>query len=242
MVIAHCIMRKRSLYSAQVSPVVAPTPDRMRLQHGLKRSFDVLGAASALVLLSPLIAVVALLVRVRLGSPVIFRQVRPGIQARPFTMFKFRSMADAYDGRGRLLPDAERLTPFGRWLRRTSLDELPELVNVLRGDMSLVGPRPLIMEYVERYTPDQSRRLDVRPGVTGLAQVSGRNALSWEERFELDVEYVDRWSLWLDVTILARTIATVLRRDGISADGHATMPEFLGSTRRTHGVSHDLGR
>lgn len=201
----------------------------MWLQRSIKRWFDIVGSAAALLILSPVLIVLAVLVRWRLGSPVLFSQTRQGYKGRPFTILKFRTMTDARGPDGRLLPDAQRLKPFGRFLRASSLDELPELVNVLRGEMSLVGPRPLIMAYVERYTPEQARRMDVPPGLTGLAQVSGRNALTWEDRFAIDVEYVDRWSLALDLAIVVRTFAAVLRRSGISAEGHATMPEFMGS-------------
>lgn len=194
----------------------------------VKRAIDVVGAAVALIILSPVIAATALLVRVRLGKPFIFAQDRPGRDAKPFTLFKFRTMRAAYDADGHALPDEHRLTRMGRLLRSTSIDELPELVNVLRGDMSLVGPRPLLLSYVDRYTPDQARRHEVRPGITGLAQVSGRNALSWEERFELDVWYVDHHTTWLDLRIMMKTIARVAGRKDIALDGHATMSEFLG--------------
>ena len=193
-----------------------------------KRAFDVALAALALVVLSPVLLVTAVLVRRKLGAPVLFRQTRPGLLGEPFEILKFRTMTDAVGPDGELLPDEERLTPFGQLLRSTSLDELPELINVIRGEMSLVGPRPLIMRYLERYTPEQARRNLARPGITGLAQVRGRNALSWEERFALDVRYVDGWSLGLDLRILAETVVAVLRRDGISAEGHATAPEFMG--------------
>lgn len=189
-------------------------------------------AAAALVVLAPVLGGVALAVRRRLGSPVLFRQTRPGKDGVPFEMVKFRTMTDARGPDGHLLPDADRLPPFGRWLRSTSLDELPELWNVLRGEMSLVGPRPLLTRYLGRYTPEQARRHDVRPGITGLAQVSGRNAISWDDKFALDVQYVDRVSLGLDLRILWQTVAGVLRRDGISAAGEATMPEFLGTALR----------
>ena len=169
---------------------------------------------------------VALAVARKLGRPVLFRQTRPGLYGAPFGMVKFRTMTDVRDASGALLPDAERLPPFGRFLRSSSLDELPELWNVLRGEMSLVGPRPLLMRYVARYTPEQARRHDVRPGITGLAQVSGRNAISWDDKFGLDVQYVERCSLRLDAWILWKTVAQVVRRDGISAAGEATMPEF----------------
>ena len=194
-----------------------------------KRALDVLIAAVALALLSPLVLAVALAVRLRLGSPVLFRQQRPGLSGEPFTILKFRTMKDATDAEGRPLPDAERLTPLGRILRATSLDELPELVNVIKGDMSLVGPRPLLMQYLERYTPEQTRRHEVRPGITGWAQVHGRNALTWEEKFDLDVWYVDNRTLWLDLRILAMTVASVLRREGISQPGSATAEEFTGT-------------
>ena len=194
-----------------------------------KRLFDAAVAAAALLLLSPLIAAVALAVRVKLGSPVLFRQVRPGLGGRPFELIKFRTMLDAQDAEGHPLSDAERLTPFGRRLRSTSLDELPELWNVLRGDMSLVGPRPLLMQYLDLYTPFQMRRHEVRPGLTGWAQVNGRNALGWPERFALDVWYVDNRSLLLDLRILFITVGRVVGRKGISAEGEATMPYFQGN-------------
>jgi sugar transferase EpsL len=197
----------------------------------IKRAFDVVIATMVLIIASPLLLLVALAVRVNLGAPVLFRQRRPGLGGRPFTMVKFRTMRDAVGRDGRALPDADRLTPFGKLLRSTSLDELPELWNVLRGDMSLVGPRPLLMEYLDRYTPEQARRHDVRPGVTGWAQVHGRNAVSWEERFRLDVWYVEHQSLSLDLQILVRTFTTVLRRTGVSAQGEATMSVFEGSAR-----------
>ena len=197
-------------------------------RHGGKRLVDVILTAFALVLLSPVLVVLAVLVRWRLGSPVLFRQQRPGLHGRAFTLLKFRTMTDARDAAGNLLPDEQRLTSFGRFLRRTSLDELPELLNVLKGDMSLVGPRPLLMQYLDRYTPDQMRRHKVRPGITGWAQINGRNALSWEEKFALDVWYVDHLSLWLDLKITLLTMWKVLRREGISQEGFATMPEFMG--------------
>lgn len=193
-----------------------------------KRAFD-LGLVLPLgALLLPVGLLLAGLVRLRLGSPVLFRQVRPGLDAEPFTLYKLRTMRDLRDARGDLLPDEERLTPLGRFLRRTSLDELPTLWNVLRGDMSLVGPRPLLLEYLPRYSPEQARRHEVRPGITGWAQVHGRNTLSWEEKFERDLWYVDRLSFALDLRILGRTLLSVLRREGISAEGHATMPPFRG--------------
>lgn len=197
----------------------------------MKRAFDVVLASAALVLLAPVLLFIALWVWRRLRRPMIFRHTRPGLHGRPFQLVKFRTMTDARDASGRLLPDEDRLTPFGRFLRSTSLDELPELINVLRGEMSLVGPRPLLMEYLELYTPQQARRHEVRPGMTGWAQVHGRNALSWEEKFALDVWYVDHRSLWLDVKILLATVAAVLRREGVTAEGSATMPRFRGPER-----------
>ena len=194
-----------------------------------KRLLDIAGAILGLGLLGLPMLIVAFLVRIKLGSPVIFRQIRPGLHGKPFVLYKFRTMTDARDEDGNLLPDELRLTPFGKFLRSTSLDELPELFNVLKGDMSLVGPRPLLMQYLERYTPEQARRHEVKPGITGWAQINGRNALSWEEKFEMDVWYVDNWSIWLDLKILLLTLIKVLKREGIHADGHVTMPEFFGS-------------
>jgi sugar transferase EpsL len=194
-----------------------------------KRALDVVGAGAGLALLSPVAAGLALLVRVRLGSPVLFKQVRPGLHGELFEMLKFRTMTDERDAQGKLLPDERRLTEFGRWLRSTSLDELPELWNVLKGEMSLVGPRPLLVEYLPRYSRFQARRHEVRPGITGWAQINGRNAISWDEKFKLDVWYVDNLSLRLDLQILAATVAKVFRRDGISAEGEATMPRFMGT-------------
>lgn len=194
-----------------------------------KRAFDIVAAGSALLVLSPALLGVSFLVRKNLGSPVLFRQVRPGLNGKPFEMIKFRTMLDAVDAGGNILPDSERLTRFGRFLRSTSLDELPELWNVLRGDMSLVGPRPLLMEYLPLYSPEQARRHEAKPGVTGWAQINGRNAISWEDKFKLDVWYVDNQSLWLDIRILLLTVKKVVVRDGISADGEATMTRFTGS-------------
>jgi lipopolysaccharide/colanic/teichoic acid biosynthesis glycosyltransferase len=194
----------------------------------LKRAFDIVASASALIVLAPVLGAVALMVRLRMGSPVLFRQTRPGLGGKPFGMIKFRTMRHAVGPDGEPLSDEERLTPFGRWLRATSLDELPELWNVLKGDMSLVGPRPLLMEYLPLYSPDQARRHEVRPGLTGWAQINGRNALSWDRKFELDVWYVDRHNLWLDVKIMLLTILYILTRDGISAPGSATMDKFTG--------------
>lgn len=195
-----------------------------------KRLVDVVGSALALVAVSPLLATLTALVRTRIGSPVLFRQFRPGLKGEPFRLLKFRTMTDDTTPDGVPLPDEERLVGTGRWLRRWSLDELPELWNVLVGEMSLVGPRPLLMEYLPRYTDDQARRHDVRPGLTGLAQIAGRNDVSWERRFELDVWYIDNWSIWLDVRILATTIRQVRTGRGVSQEGHATMRPFEGST------------
>jgi lipopolysaccharide/colanic/teichoic acid biosynthesis glycosyltransferase len=195
----------------------------------MKRLFDLLASAIGLLILAVPLAVLAWLIRRKLGSPVLFTQVRPGLHGKPFRMVKFRTMKDELGPDGALLPDAQRLTPFGRFLRASSLDELPELWNVLKGDMSLVGPRPLLMEYLPLYSPEQARRHEVRPGITGWAQVNGRNAISWADKFALDVWYVDHRSMWLDVQILWRTVRKVLVRDGISAAGEATMSKFTGS-------------
>ncbi len=194
----------------------------------IKRLIDIFVASSGLILLSPVLATVAILVRRKLGSPVLFRQVRPGKGGKPFEMMKFRTMTDERGADGELLPDEQRLTPFGQFLRSTSLDELPGLISVLKGDMSLVGPRPLLLEYLPLYSPEQARRHNVRPGITGWAQVNGRNALSWDEKFELDVWYVDNQSLWLDIKILFLTVKKVLVREGITAEGEATMTKFTG--------------
>lgn len=195
----------------------------------IKRLFDLFASFFGLLVLSPIIAIVAWKIRKNLGSPVLFKQVRPGKDGKPFQLVKFRTMRDAVDAAGNPLPDSERLTPFGNWLRSTSLDELPELWNVLKGDMSLVGPRPLLMEYLPLYNAEQYRRHDVRPGVTGWAQVNGRNAISWEEKFKLDVWYVNNQTFWLDIKILWLTVKKVLVRDGISAVGEATMSKFTGT-------------
>jgi len=194
-----------------------------------KRLFDLTLSSAALLVLAPVFLLLMLLVRFKLGSPIFFTQVRPGLNGKPFTMYKFRTMKDERDAEGNLLPDAQRLTSFGKFLRSTSLDELPELINVLKGDMSLVGPRPLLMEYLPLYTSEQARRHEVRPGITGWAQVNGRNAISWEEKFKLDVWYVDNQSFWLDIKILLMTVGKVLKRDGISAEGEATMQKFRGN-------------
>ena len=201
----------------------------------VKKAFDIVTTVVLLMVLSPLLCVVAFLVAVALGTPVFFSQQRPGWKGRPFRLIKFRTMTDARDAEGSLLPDSERLTRFGRFLRAASLDELPELFNVLKGDMSLVGPRPLLMQYLDRYTPEQARRHEVKPGITGWAQVNGRNAISWEEKFALDIWYVDNCSLRLDIKVLWMTLAEILKRDGINQPGQATAEEFLGGGRRAEG-------
>lgn len=198
----------------------------------LKRLLDIIIAFLALILLSPLYFYVAYKVKKNLGSPVLFRQVRPGLYGKPFEMIKFRTMKDAIDANGQLLPDSERLTPFGRMLRSSSLDEMPELWNVIKGDMSIVGPRPLLMEYLPLYSPEQAKRHDVRPGMTGHAQVNGRNAISWEEKFKLDTWYVENQSIWLDFKIMFKTVHKVLAKDDISAEGEATMTRFTGSQNK----------
>ena len=203
-------------------------PSQRRHDH-VKRAFDLALTLAGGVVLVPVCLVLALLVRRRLGTPVLFRQDRPGLHGEVFTLYKFRTMTDERGSDGELLPDAERLTPFGRFLRSTSLDELPELWNVLWGDMSLVGPRPLLVEYLELYTPEQARRHEVRPGITGWAQVNGRNDMSWGDKLALDVWYVDHRSLWLDLRILARTLRVAVTRQGVSRSGHATAPRFTGS-------------
>lgn len=195
----------------------------------LKRLLDIIIASIALILLSPLYALVAYKVRKNLGSPVLFRQVRPGLHGKPFEMIKFRTMKDAVDAQGNPLPDSERLTPFGKMLRSTSLDEMPELWNVIKGDMSVVGPRPLLMEYLPLYNEEQAKRHNVRPGMTGHAQVNGRNAISWEEKFKLDTWYVENQSIWLDFKIMFKTVHKVLAKDDISAEGEATMTKFTGT-------------
>ena len=195
----------------------------------LKRVCDVVIASTALLLLSPLYAYVAYKVRKNLGSPILFRQVRPGLHGKPFEMIKFRSMKDAVDENGNPLPDSERLTPFGKMLRATSLDEMPELWNVIKGEMSIVGPRPLLMEYLPLYNVEQAKRHNVRPGMTGHAQVNGRNTISWEEKFKLDTWYVENQSLWLDFKIMLKTVQKVIAKEDISAEGEATMSKFTGS-------------
>jgi lipopolysaccharide/colanic/teichoic acid biosynthesis glycosyltransferase len=198
-----------------------------------KRVFDLLLTIPGLLLISPLLGILTLVIRSRLGAPVLFEQIRPGLRGTGFKLYKFRTMNDARSADGRLLPDEARLTGLGRFLRSFSLDELPELLNVLRGEMSLVGPRPLLMAYLERYTPEQARRHEVLPGMTGWAQINGRNAITWEQRFALDVWYVDHWSLILDVRILGITFLKAARREGISPPGQATSAEFMGSTERS---------
>ncbi len=193
-----------------------------------KQLIDLLLAISALIFLFPVLLLVAFFVYLKLGRPILFHQERPGWQGRPFTIYKFRTLTDGRDVRGNLLPDAERMTPFGRFLRSTSLDELPELFNVCKGDMSLVGPRPLLMQYLDRYTPVQMRRHEVKPGITGWGQINGRNTLTWEQKFSQDVWYVDNQSLWLDLKIIVLTVWKVLAREGISQPGQTTMKEFMG--------------
>ncbi|WP_284702829.1 sugar transferase [Peribacillus simplex] len=195
----------------------------------MKRSFDFICSFSGLIILTPVIIIIAILVRLKLGSPVIFKQQRPGLHGNSFFVFKFRTMTDERDENGELLPDHVRLTLFGQVLRNLSLDELPQLINVLKGDISLVGPRPLLIEYLELFTPEQARRHEVRPGITGWAQVNGRNAISWEDKFKLDVWYVDNRSFWLDMKILFMTVLKVFNSEGISQTGHVTMEKFKGS-------------
>jgi len=200
-----------------------------KLRFCVKRAFDVAVSGFLLIVLSPLLFIIAIAIVADSGLPVLFVQTRPGYKGKPFRIYKFRTMKDLRDKDGNLLPNELRITPLGQFLRSTSLDELPELFNVLKGDMSLVGPRPLLMEYLPLYTPEQMHRHDVRPGITGLAQVKGRNLLTWEEKFELDTYYVDHWSLWMDFKILLLTLWKVLKREGISHQGYATMPRFTGS-------------
>ncbi len=194
-----------------------------------KRTLDVIASLLVLIAVFPILTLLWVMVSLRIERPAIFRQTRPGKDGKPFEMLKFKSMISANDASGKLLPDSLRMTVFGKWLRKSSLDELPEFWNVLKGDMSLVGPRPLLMEYLPLYTPSQNRRHELRPGITGWAQVNGRNAISWEEKFELDVWYVENQSFWLDIKILFLTVRQVLKRDGIASANHATMPKFQGS-------------
>jgi len=194
----------------------------------IKRSIDIILSIIALIFLAPLYIIIVILIRLHMGSPIFFRQKRPGMHGKPFTLYKFRTMRDIFDEDGNLLPDSDRLTRFGKFLRSTSLDELPELFNVLRGEMSIVGPRPLLLQYLDRYTPEQARRHEVKPGITGWAQVNGRNAIDWEDKFKLDVWYVDNQSFRLDLKIIGLTIWKILKREGISQAGQATMEEFMG--------------
>uniref|UniRef100_A0A7C3RL94 Sugar transferase n=1 Tax=Dictyoglomus thermophilum TaxID=14 RepID=A0A7C3RL94_DICTH len=194
----------------------------------IKRLIDVIGSLIGLTISSPLIIIISVIIYFTMGRPIFFKQIRPGLNGKPFVIYKFRTMLDLRDENGNLLPDEKRLTPIGKFLRNTTLDELPEFWNVLKGDMSLVGPRPLLMEYLDRYNPEQARRHEVKPGMTGWAQINGRNTISWEEKFKLDVWYVDNWNILLDLKIVFLTILKVIKREGISAEGHATMPEFKG--------------
>lgn len=203
-----------------------------------KRCLDIVVAGLGLIVISPVLIVLAIMIWIQMGRPVMFKQMRPGLQGRSFFMYKFRTMTDERDGNGVLLADEMRLTRLGRFLRSSSLDELPELFNVLKGDLSLVGPRPLLMQYLQRYTPEQARRHEMKPGITGWAQVNGRNALSWEEKFALDVWYIDHCSLWLDVKILFMTAIKVFQREGISAEGAATMQEFMGYYEKQYSKLH----
>lgn len=200
----------------------------MSFQHVVKRLVDIVCSGLGLIIISPILLIVSILIRIKLGSPIFFTQDRVGKDGRIFKMIKFRTMLDATDKWGEPLPDEDRLTPFGKMIRSTSVDELPELINVFKGDMSLVGPRPLLVEYKELYSPEQFRRHEVRPGITGWAQVNGRNSISWKERFELDVEYVENFNLFIDIKILFMTVFKVLKKDGISQDGHVTMEKFNG--------------
>lgn len=205
-----------------------------------KRLFDLFATILVLCLLSPLLVLIAILVLIFHGKPIIFHQIRPGLKGSPFKLYKFRTMTNAHNFDGTLLPDEQRITRLGHLLRSTSLDELPELINVLQGEMSLVGPRPLLMQYLERYSPEQARRHDVLPGITGWAQVNGRNAIDWENKFRFDVWYVDNWSIVLDIKILILTILKVLKREGINQPGHATAEEFMGNTNSTHKDSKNI--
>lgn len=201
----------------------------MKFQNVVKRTIDIVCSGLGLIILSPILLITAMLIRIKLGSPIFFTQDRVGKDGKIFKMIKFRTMLDATDKWGEPLPDEERMTPFGKFLRSTSIDELPELINVFKGDMSLVGPRPLLVEYIELYSPEQFRRHEVRPGITGWAQVNGRNSLSWSDRFKLDVEYVNKYNLFMDIKILFMTVFKVLKRDGISQEGHVTMEKFNGN-------------
>ncbi|MGD1041778.1 MAG: sugar transferase [Sedimentisphaerales bacterium] len=207
------------------------------MHHFVKRLFDIITSAAGLIVISPLLVVLAVLVRLKLGYPILFCQQRPGLGGKTFVIYKFRTMTDQCDASGNLLPDSQRLPAFGRFLRSTSFDELPELLNVLKGDMSIVGPRPLMMRYLSRYTTEQARRHEVKPGITGWAQINGRNAISWEDKFKLDVWYVDNWTLWLDMKIILKSVWMVITREGITQQGRATMDEFIG-TRPNDTVEH----
>lgn len=206
----------------------------------MKRAFDVSFSLSCLTLLSPLMCILAVMVPIQMGKPILFKQTRPGLNGKPFTIYKFRTMRDLRDQEGRLLPDEERLTPFGCWMRKYSLDELPQLFNVVKGDLSVVGPRPLLMSYLPLYSPEQARRHEVKPGITGWAQVNGRNALSWEEKFALDVWYVDHWSLLLDVKILWMTVIQVFHAEGISMDGYVGAPLFTGQKEKATRANREV--
>ena len=210
-------------------PSIKPPLKFLQVKKMLKRLLDIIIASTALIILSPLYVFVAYKVKKNLGSPVLFRQVRPGLHGKPFEMIKFRTMKDALDAQNNPLPDSERLTPFGKMLRSSSLDEMPELWNVIKGDMSIVGPRPLLMEYLPLYSPEQAKRHDVRPGMTGHAQVNGRNAIGWEEKFKLDAWYVENQSVWLDFKIMLKTVKKVLAKDDINAEGEATAAPFRGN-------------
>jgi len=201
------------------------------MKNTVKRLFDLIVSAGMLMILSPILLVLYVLCKIKLGSPAIFAQERPGLNGEVFKMYKFRSMTEEKDAEGNLLPDEIRLTTFGRKLRAISLDELPELINILKGEMSFVGPRPLLVKYLPRYSKEQARRHEVKPGLTGWAQINGRNAIDWDRKFELDLWYVDHWSLTLDFKILCMTVAKVIKRDGVSAEGQATMGEFMGNKR-----------
>ncbi len=199
------------------------------MRHFLKRLFDIISSAAGLIVISPLLVVLAVMVRLKLGSPILFRQQRPGLGGKAFVIYKFRTMTDQCDALGKLLPDSQLLPAFGQFLRNTSFDELPELLNVLKGDMSIVGPRPLMMKYLSRYSLQQARRHEVKPGITGWAQVNGRNTVSWEDRFKLDVWYVDNGTFWLDMKIILKSVWMVIAREGITQQGRATMDEFMGT-------------
>ncbi len=207
------------------------------MRHFIKRLFDIISSAAGLIVISPLLVVLAVLVRLKLGSPILFCQQRPGLGGKAFVIYKFRTMTDQRDTSGNLLPDEQRLPAFGRFLRSTSFDELPELLNVLKGDMSIVGPRPLMMKYLGRYSHEQARRHEVKPGITGWAQINGRNTISWEDKFKLDVWYVDNWTFWLDMKIIFKSIWMVIAKEGITQQGRATMDEFMG-TPQNNTVEH----